>query len=635
MTSKKRYNSLMMMTTGLTLCFGLIGLSNMALVSAQEVVEEPMTTSQESLVMETTATHTEVPQTSQKQVVEKTNAASVESVDVETETTDVMVVETTQEETSANAVAVETSQVSIEETTVEILKTTQQSLSKQAHVQKANAVANQYVVRKGDYLYKIAKQFGITVQQLKDWNKLTSNYIYTGNKLIVAKSVPVKAPVAKKPKSTETKLNPVVDSAIKSYTVQKGDYLWKIANRHGITVQQLKDWNKLTSNYIYTGNRLIVSAPKAVTKPVETPKPTPVVKPEETKTPVVKETPKTPIQESKTYTVQRGDYLWKIATRHGISVNQLREWNNLTSNYIYTGDKLRVSAPQTVAKPAPVVKPEAPKPTTEETTKAPTVETKRPVETVKEAEPVKELRKYTVQKGDYLWKIATQHGITVNQLKEWNNLGSNFIKSGQTFIVENPNGVKPSAAISAASVEWPALDKALAGYKQWNMPLINQNDPRWKDAYYGNSGSKTIQGNGCGIVTLAMIDSAFKGKIVNPIEIANWAGLRHYVYNVGTAWTIFGDFAKSNGYEYTYHGRDFNSAMKEIEKGRVGVVSMGPGKFTRSGHFLAIRGFDKGKVLINDANDSDKKRHSHTPMTPEIIKATAKGYWTFAKTLMK
>ena len=261
-----------------------------------------------------------------------------------------------------------------------------------------------YTVQKGDYLYKIASQHGITVDQLKKWNNLTNNYIYTGNKLIVSdpsktatKPAPVPTP---KPAPAPTPTpKPAPTTTAKTYTVQKGDYLYKIAKQYGVTVSQLKTWNKLTNNYIYTGNKLIVSDPsKTATKPAPAPAPTPTPKPAPTPT-------------AKTYTVQKGDYLYKIAKQYGVTVSQLKTWNKLTNNYIYTGNKLIVSDPsKTATKPAPVPTPKpAPAPSTRKT--------------------------YTVKKGDYLYKIAKTYGVTVQQLKTWNKLTNNYIYSGDKLIV--------------------------------------------------------------------------------------------------------------------------------------------------------------------------------------------------------
>lgn len=112
--------------------------------------------------------------------------------------------------------------------------------------------------------------------------------------------------------------------------------------------------------------------------------------------------------------MKSGDYLWKIATQHGITVNQLKSWNQLTSNYIYAGDKLAVTDPAQVTTP---VKPEPKKPVKPEEPKEPTEPTK-PEEPEKPVEPTKPAAKYhTVKSGEYLWLIANQNNITVNKLK--------------------------------------------------------------------------------------------------------------------------------------------------------------------------------------------------------------------------
>lgn len=269
--------------------------------------------------------------------------------------------------------------------------------------------SNYYTVQSGDYLYKIAEAYGITVQELKEWNNLSSNYIYTGDRLVVSKpGTSTPAPKQEtKPAPTPT---PTPTTTSKTYTVQTGDYLYKIAEAYGVTVQDLKDWNKLTSNYIYTGDCLIVSKP-ATSTPAPSPKPE--VKPTPTPTPA-------PTTTAKTYVVQSGDYLYKIAEAYGITVDDLIAWNSLTSNYIYSGDRLIVSKPVTTT-PTPMPKPE---------TKPETKPTPSPTPTT--------TKTYVVQSGDYLYKIAEANGITVDDLKKWNNLTSNYIYSGDRLIVSNP-----------------------------------------------------------------------------------------------------------------------------------------------------------------------------------------------------
>ena len=70
-----------------------------------------------------------------------------------------------------------------------------------------------YTVKSGDYLYKIANQFGITVDQLKSWNNLSSNYIYSGDQLIVSKS----GNTAPSPSGTYSGVHSGVQSVLNRY----------------------------------------------------------------------------------------------------------------------------------------------------------------------------------------------------------------------------------------------------------------------------------------------------------------------------------------------------------------------------------------------------------------------------------
>lgn len=118
------------------------------------------------------------------------------------------------------------------------------------------------------------------------------------------------------------------------------------------------------------------------------------------------------------YTVVSGDNLWKIANQHKVSVTQLKQWNNLTSDLLTIGQKLKVTAPSS---------------TTVSTTNA-VSQSSTTTETTVNTTP-STTGKYTVQKGDTLWKIAIIHNTTVSQVKQWNNLTSDTIRVGQVLKV--------------------------------------------------------------------------------------------------------------------------------------------------------------------------------------------------------
>jgi len=114
------------------------------------------------------------------------------------------------------------------------------------------------------------------------------------------------------------------------YRVRSGDYLGKIARRYGVRVSQIKRWNGLRSNNIRVGQRLIIY-PR---KPVSSPSVSSSNKSANTATK----------GNSRTYTVQSGDSLWSISQKFpGVSVQNLRDWNDISGNNLKPGTRLVVS----------------------------------------------------------------------------------------------------------------------------------------------------------------------------------------------------------------------------------------------------------------------------------------------------
>ncbi len=113
-----------------------------------------------------------------------------------------------------------------------------------------------YRVRSGDYLGKIARKYGVRVSQIKRWNGLRSNSIRVGQRLIIYPRKPAfsTAKTLTRKKATNT----VVGK--KTYKVKNGDSLWSIAQKFsGVTIQNLKDWNNISSTKLKPGMILVVS----------------------------------------------------------------------------------------------------------------------------------------------------------------------------------------------------------------------------------------------------------------------------------------------------------------------------------------------------------------------------------------
>lgn len=144
------------------------------------------------------------------------------------------------------------------------------------------------------------------------------------------------------------------------YVVKKGDSLWLIANNYNTSVDEIKRLNNLSSNTLSIGQKLKI--PNAITS------------------------------NEITYTVKKGDSLWLIANRYDTTVNAIKDKNGLTSNNLSIGQILKIPS------------------TTNYIT-------------------------YTVKKGDSLWLIAKNYNTSVNDIKKLNSLSSNNLSIGQKLII--------------------------------------------------------------------------------------------------------------------------------------------------------------------------------------------------------
>ena len=115
-----------------------------------------------------------------------------------------------------------------------------------------------YLVRRGDNLTAIGRQHRVTVDELKEWNDLSGGNLQPGQKLVV--SSPVKV-VSAKPGQTVVAASQKTSPQIKSryHTVQRGDTLWTISQRYGLTIDKIKHANNMKSNSLRAGMKLLIT----------------------------------------------------------------------------------------------------------------------------------------------------------------------------------------------------------------------------------------------------------------------------------------------------------------------------------------------------------------------------------------
>lgn len=193
------------------------------------------------------------------------------------------------------------------------------------------ASADTYTVIKGDSLSRIASTYKTSVSELKKTNKLSSDLIYANQTLTVppfAQKTTVSSPAAIKPPAAEK---------AELYTVKSGDTLSNIASSHKIRLVDLMTWNGINGHLIYPGQQLKVSS-GANGKESEqaAPEKNEPAKPD---TPV--QTPAKTVPSE--YTIKSGDTLSKIALQYDMTVKQLKDLNNLSSDLIFVGQKLKIN----------------------------------------------------------------------------------------------------------------------------------------------------------------------------------------------------------------------------------------------------------------------------------------------------
>ena len=178
-----------------------------------------------------------------------------------------------------------------------------------------------YMVKAGDGLYTVAKALGTNVASLKAKYGLKSNMIHPGQVFTMAFEN-----VGKPGNSlSKTEQEPATSSK-GTYTVKPGDGLYTVAQALGTNVAALKAKYGLTSNLILPGQVFSMDGSRQThSTAVGALSPSATAKPGDVKTPAASLT-------QGTYQVKAGDNFYRIAQKHGVSLEALLSANHVTSN---------------------------------------------------------------------------------------------------------------------------------------------------------------------------------------------------------------------------------------------------------------------------------------------------------------
>ena len=216
-----------------------------------------------------------------------------------------------------------------------------------------------YTVKKGDNLYSIARKYDTNVDEIKRYNKLSSNELSIGQKITI------------------TCYSEIIDTSTKpnyiNYTVKKGDTLYSIAREYGTSVDEIKKDNNLIGNSLVIGSTLMILDNNKVTQFEE----------------CYGDDFMSNIDYD-IYVVKKGDSLYSIAKKFNINVSDIKNLNMISNDNLSIGEELKIPKSNNVA-----------------TSKT-----------------------YTVQKGETLYSIAKKFNTTVDSIKSKNNITGSLIGPG-------------------------------------------------------------------------------------------------------------------------------------------------------------------------------------------------------------
>ena len=306
-----------------------------------------------------------------------------------------------------------------------------------------------HVVEKGETLYRIARKYQVSMQQIQYWNGYDAEIaLPLGTRLIVGKKYPDfnsdtidnNSTSNIKPDNTSTinfdtnnnvseNTNGSTTSTIsrKTHIIVKGEGLWSISQKYNVSLEKINKWNNLAKNVVLKiGQKLFVAGepntiPDSTTKILDTN--IGIINPSgntntnssndsisKTEQPIIHKV----TRNDKYHIVQKGEGLWGIGRKYGVSAKQIQRWNNITGN-IKVGQKLIIN-------------------------NLASNKDNSGNNISNNSNSKKDLKYHVVKKGESLWGITRKYGVSKRKILVWNKLSNENLTIGQKLIVGNPSG---------------------------------------------------------------------------------------------------------------------------------------------------------------------------------------------------
>ena len=277
-----------------------------------------------------------------------------------------------------------------------------------------NQTGNSHTVKKGETLFSISKIYNISIDELKNNNKIQKGKIHPGQELIISQPVNLaknesSAKSAEAPKAT-------------THKVISGESLYSLAKTNNISVDELMKINNITNGKIRPGQILKFNEEKETrnnaTFASNTDK---------------KQNSKKEITEKEiTHKIKRGENLGAIAKENNTTVEELERINNLANSKIHEGQELKI-----------IQNIEA----NSKNNLAERMDKKQEVQ----LESKENIILHKIKRGENLGSIAKNNNITVEELKRMNHLADSRIHEGQELKIVQNNDSKTNNYLAEKS----------------------------------------------------------------------------------------------------------------------------------------------------------------------------------------
>ncbi|GMV92738.1 MAG: hypothetical protein AMXMBFR82_25160 [Candidatus Hydrogenedentota bacterium] len=406
-----------------------------------------------------------------------------------------------------------------------------------------------HTVRRGETPSGIARKYGVPVKDLMEANRIRSaSKLHVGKKLVIPgrEAAPEPAPAAATPEpSAPAAAVAAIDSGnAEEYRVKRGDTLYDIARAKGVSLDDLQAWNGLDRRArISVGQSLYVSDPRSGSSPAAAPDGQKII-----------------------HKVRPGEFPSKIAEQHGVDIDNLLAWNNLSKrSIIRVGDELVVyskTAPQPV-QVASTATPEKPTTAVLESAAAST----------STAEPGPQTT-HKVAPGESASVIASKHGISLDDFLKWNGLSKNdIVKVGQVLVVSAPGTAAPTAPSTVEPDIVTASHTVASGESPWTIASKYGMDLGDLLAMNGLSKNAVLR-------TGQTLKVAGATGTSSPLPAASQG---HTVKSGESAWTIAQKYGVSVDDLLAANGLSKNSVLKAGQELKVPLGGVGSNSSSSSG----------------------------------------------------